>query len=1072
MHLKSLTLRGFKSFASSTTLRFEPGITCVVGPNGSGKSNVVDALAWVMGEQGAKSLRGGKMEDVIFAGTAGRPPLGRAEVVLTIDNSDGALPIDYAEVTISRIMFRNGGSEYAINGESCRLLDVQELLSDSGIGREMHVIVGQGQLDAVLSATPEDRRGFIEEAAGVLKHRKRKEKALRKLDAMAANLTRVQDLNGELRRQLKPLGQQAEVARRAAVIQADQRDAKLRLLADDLLALRTTLEAEIADETALRRRRTEVEDELASLAERVESLESADSAGPSDVARTQATYFQLAALRDRFGATIQLAGQRAAHLADPPADERPGRDPSELEAEAATARAEEAELAATVEGARTALTAAIEARATADADLAAEESRITAELRAAADRREGLARLAGEVDAARTKVETRSAEIERLEVALVDARTRAEAARAKFTSLESQVAGLDEGEVDLDGAHDRAAAELARAEQSRTDLRDEERAAERDRAALSARVDALREGLARKDGAGTVLAAEARLSGVLGTVAAVVSVRTGYEAAVAAALGEVSDAVAVDNLNVAFDALRLLREEEGGRAGLLVAGSGPGSSSSAAPLPAGCVPVLDLVSAPGALQATLERLLVDHVVVDDLVEARRVMGENPDLVVVTRTGDRLARDLVRGGSASTPSLLEVQIAVDEAVASLADADHRAERARFELARVSEEHSRAAQAVEAALAALHESDARMAAVAEELGQLGAAARVAAGEVARLSADLTAATERRDADQPDLRALEERLEVASKEPVEAPIEGDLRPQLRDSAGLAAAAEMDARLAVRTGEERVRALAGRAESLVQAAADERTARERAAQRRVRAQRDAAIARAVVEVARFGAACIEESLSVAAQARSLAEAAHAARLGDLHALRARSRELGGELERLTDSVHRDEVARTEQRLRIEQLEEKAVEELGLDVDTLLAEYGPEVMVPPSPPAPGDQVDPEAPDPEPIPYVRAEQEKRLRAADRALNLLGRVNPLALEEFTALEERHAFLTEQLEDLKKTRRDLLDIVREVDERVEEVFTAAFHDTAREFEGVFARLFPGGRAASSSPTRATC
>src|SRR5215204_4913346 len=197
VHLKALTLRGFKSFASATTLRFEPGITCVVGPNGSGKSNVVDALSWVMGEQGAKSLRGGKMEDVIFAGTSGRPPLGRAEVVLTIDNTDGALPIDYSEVTISRIMFRNGGSEYAINGDSCRLLDIQELLSDSGIGREMHVIVGQGQLDSVLSASPEDRRGFIEEAAGVLKHRKRKEKALRKLDAMEANLTRIQDIIAE-----------------------------------------------------------------------------------------------------------------------------------------------------------------------------------------------------------------------------------------------------------------------------------------------------------------------------------------------------------------------------------------------------------------------------------------------------------------------------------------------------------------------------------------------------------------------------------------------------------------------------------------------------------------------------------------------------------------------------------------------------------------------------------------------------------------------------------------------------------------------------------------------------------
>ena len=259
MYLKSLTLKGFKSFASSTTLQLEPGITCIVGPNGSGKSNVVDALAWVMGEQGAKSLRGGKMEDVIFAGTSGRPPLGRAEVQLTIDNTDGALPIEYAEVTISRTMFRNGGSEYAINGNPCRLLDVQELLSDSGIGREMHVIVGQGQLDSILHATPEDRRGFIEEAAGVLKHRKRKEKALRKLDSTEGNLTRLSDLLSEIRRQLKPLGRQAEVARRAQSVQADVRDARARLLADDLVAARTALEQELADETVLLERRAEVE---------------------------------------------------------------------------------------------------------------------------------------------------------------------------------------------------------------------------------------------------------------------------------------------------------------------------------------------------------------------------------------------------------------------------------------------------------------------------------------------------------------------------------------------------------------------------------------------------------------------------------------------------------------------------------------------------------------------------------------------------------------------------------------------------------------------------------------------
>ena len=312
MYLKSLTLKGFKSFASSTTLQLEPGITCVVGPNGSGKSNIVDALAWVMGEQGAKSLRGGKMEDVIFAGTSGRPPLGRAEVLLTIDNSDGALPIEYAEVTISRTMFRSGGSEYAINGTSCRLLDVQELLSDSGIGREMHVIVGQGQLDTILHATPEDRRGFIEEAAGVLKHRKRKEKALRKLDATDGNLMRLGDLLSEIRRQLKPLGRQAEVARQAATVQADVRDARARLMADDLVKARTALEQEMADETILVERREEVEAELAASNERETALETSLRDDLPALSQAQDTWFALSGLRERLRGTQSLADRAAA----------------------------------------------------------------------------------------------------------------------------------------------------------------------------------------------------------------------------------------------------------------------------------------------------------------------------------------------------------------------------------------------------------------------------------------------------------------------------------------------------------------------------------------------------------------------------------------------------------------------------------------------------------------------------------------------------------------------------------------------------------------------------------------
>ncbi|MGB6224234.1 MAG: AAA family ATPase, partial [Pseudonocardiaceae bacterium] len=314
MHLKSLTLKGFKSFASATTLRFEPGITCVVGPNGSGKSNVVDALSWVMGEQGAKVLRGGKMEDVIFAGTAGRPPLGRAEVTLTIDNTDGALPIDYTEVSITRRMFRDGASEYEINGSACRLLDVQELLSDSGIGREMHVIVGQGKLDSILQSKPEERRAFIEEAAGVLKHRKRKEKALRKLEAMQANLTRLSDLTVELRRQLKPLGKQAEIARRAQAVQADLRDARLRLYADDLVTLRAAFARDEADEAAARARRAEVEGALDAGRTEQSGLEEQLDATTPRLSAAQDTWYRLSALAERLRGTVQLAVQRVRHL--------------------------------------------------------------------------------------------------------------------------------------------------------------------------------------------------------------------------------------------------------------------------------------------------------------------------------------------------------------------------------------------------------------------------------------------------------------------------------------------------------------------------------------------------------------------------------------------------------------------------------------------------------------------------------------------------------------------------------------------------------------------------------------
>jgi chromosome segregation protein len=1046
-----LTLRGFKSFASSTTLRFEPGVTAIVGPNGSGKSNVVDAIAWVLGEQGAKSLRGGKMEDVIFAGTAGRQALGRAEVVLTIDNTDGALPIDFTEVTLSRIMFRNGGSEYAINGSPCRLLDIQELLSDSGIGREMHVIVGQGQLDAVLSATPEERRGFIEEAAGVLKHRKRKERALRKLDAMQVNLNRLTDLTGELRRQLKPLGQQADVARRASVIQADLRDARLRLLADDLMMLRGAFDAEIADETALLARRGAAEAALAGASTREQALDATLAEQTPMLARAQETWYRLSSLRERMRGTASLAAERQRNGAIAVDLGSGGRDPMAWQAEIEALKAEGNEVDQVLATDRERLAAVEAERMQLEASLTAQEQALAAARQSLADRREGRVRLQGEVTALRTRAQAAEDEIGRLSTSWEAAQERAAKAAAEFAALESEVAGLDAGEVDLDSTHEAAAAAFASAEENLAALQDEEHEVERQRSAAAARRDALALGLDRKDGAGALVAARDRLNGVLGTVADLVRVEAGYEAAIAAALGAAADAVAVRSLADAAAAIVLLKSEDGGRAGLLVGGV-VAPVSGTRELPDGARAALDVVQADVTLRGALASLLDAAVVVNDADAAQRVVSDDPTLRAITRDGDVFGIGWSAGGSSSTPSLLEIHAAHSETVQLLGELSRRADQLRFALSGAIEEVAARRDDLEAAVSALHESDARLAAVAERLGQLGAAARATAGESDRLARAVEEASEARDRDLAGLSALEERLAAAEATPQDAtPDEGE-RDRVAELVVATRARELDARLAVRTDEERRSALAARVVALETAAEAERAARERAAALVQRRAREAVVAAAVSTVAKQALDALERSLDAAAAQRGAVEQQRTVTEGELLAVRASVRELSGELETLTGAVHRDEVARAEQRLRIEALEAKVVEEYAVEAETLLAEYGPEVAVPPSSDAPEGTLA--------IPYDRVVQEKRWKAAERALALLGKVNPLALEEFAALEERHKFLSDQLEDLKASRRDLLVVVKEVDDRVEQVFREAYEDVAREFETVFSTLFPGG------------
>ncbi len=1002
-----------------------------------------------MGEQGAKSLRGGKMEDVIFAGTSGRAPLGRAEVAVTIDNTDGALPIDYTEVTISRILFRNGQSEYQINGEASRLLDIQELLSDSGIGREMHVIVGQGQLDAILMATPEERRGFIEEAAGVLKHRKRKEKAIRKLDSMQANLARINDLTVELRRQLRPLGKQAEVAKKAATIQADLRDAKLRLLADDYISLSKTVDAEVADENALRERRSQVEGELDKVRRREEELDAQSAFESPLLIKAQENYYSLSALREKFRGTQSLAQERSRFLAEEAEEARSaGRDPEILDQEAAALRQEEAQLRAAVLEAQNALARSTAALASAEAALKAEEDTIAAAMRAIADQREGTARQEGHIKSLAARLEAITEEISRLEAARAEAQSRVDSAKGDYAKFEMEIGNADAGEQGLDSQFQGAKNSLEAAKKAHSELVDAERAADRERNATESKLEAMRLTSDSRDGAAALIK-DSRGVQILGSIASLIQIDSGWEAATAAALGSLADAVVVQDLSSAVSALTTLRSENLGQADVLVYEPGQRAGGQT---PAGQTSLLSHVRS-SQISELLSSLLSTTVVADNARAAESILSQHPDVTVVTRDGDVITSHRARGGSTSSTSLIEIRALIEDLAKKLEDLNHKCDRLKFEISTAATDVDAKQAAFDAALGKLNESDARIAALTEQLAVSGQNIKSATAEVDRLTTAINEATAAKSRDENELSIASNQMQNHGEiaEPDHAHAES-----LRNEVSNARTTEVEARLAVRTSEERVASISARALALEESARAEREASERAVSRRGARARGAVISQAIAEAAYEALINIERSIAKAQVERSRLETARTDREGETLTVRSRNRELTQELDQLTSSVHRDEIARAEQRMRVEALQTKAVEELGIDIPTLISEYGPDKDVPTFiETESGEIVATEL-----IPYRRDQQEKRLAATERSLTLLGKINPLALEEYNALEERLKFLAEQLEDLKRTKKDLLDIIKEVDDRVQQIFMEAYEEVAEHFKDIFSRLFPGG------------
>jgi len=1045
LYLKSLTLKGFKSFATPTTFAFEPGVTCVVGPNGSGKSNVVDALAWVMGEQGAKTLRGGKMEDVIFAGTTTKGPLGRAEVQLTIDNSDGALPIDYTEVTISRTIYRNGGSEYAINGEGCRLLDVQELLSDSGLGREMHVIVGQGQLDSVLKATPEERRGFIEEAAGILKHRRRKEKTERKLEAMQVNLTRLSDLAGEVRRQLKPLGQQAETARQAQGIASTVRDARSRIYAAELVTLQRAVEDTADTEAERKAERTILQTILEENQGRLAHLEAAQVSTQVDQARNLAYRFDSVA--ERYRSLLNMASQRVTLLSSQGNIGGNIADPSQFETQAAEAALEIANLETLVADLRVRLGAADLAKNACRDALEAFDAEVAEQSALISKFDLEIGRLSNEAAVAESKLASLRDEVLRHEQAHANAAERARTSADELATLEASLQASHQGDSTEFEASYEAAQQAVSHSQARIDaLREDLHEQERSRDSLAAKRSALNLTLEQKDGANTL--ASAGLRGIRGLIANHMKIEAGFEAAIAAALGSLADALVADSRDAGIDALAHLKETDGGRVELIIADvDAPGKSSKFAKA-LGARSAVDVVSAPSGILA-----LLDNVVITDDLEAAKALFASEksvaEYVVITRDGDVLSKQVLRGGSGRKTSKVELVAERDAAEALLAKAAERIETLKAELAEARGVNEVARETERASLAALKAHDSQLAANAEKIGRLRVQAEAAQAEMDRLAqVSQTAMAGISEAESRLAAAVAAHDEFAARE----------RPvlDLADRAALVAnleqerQSELDIRIELGAAQERLRVEKERVVLLGRQLAEAQAAQERARVAIAQQQARLAAANRVLEVVPGILEHLAQRANVAKVNLHELESARANQNAELVRLRGETAEIQMKLASLTQSVHDIELANHEKRLNLANLASKAYDELGLQQDVLVAEYGPELPVPDDS---GEEGATKA-------FDLDEQKARLANAERLLERLGRVNPLALEEFAALEQRHKFLTEQLEDLTKTRKDLIQIIEELDLKMQTIFAEAFEDTRAAFEQVFPVLFPGG------------
>jgi len=1031
VYLKTLTLKGFKSFADPTSLDLEPGVTVVVGPNGSGKSNVVDAIGWVLGAQAPSAVRSQKMDDVIFAGTSKRSQLGRAEVSLVIDNTSGMLPIEFNEVTITRTLFRTGESEYALNGTPCRLLDIQDLLSDSGVGRQQHVIISQGQIDAVLNAKPEDRRAIIEEAAGVLKFRKRREKSQRRLAATETNLTRLQDLLREVRRQLRPLERQADAARRHAGVVNELTGLRVFVAGRELSALRVRLEQAAHQRAESGAKEAELKKLLAELDAQVMATETKLSAmGEADVGDDLGQFESLS--EKARGLTALLAERRRGIEREKGAfiDQAVV---ATLEAESAGMRAELDEVEQ--EG------AGLEPRANqlAEAEAALDDQRERFEL----EWSEGVMAPSGQAAEVRGELAALRSALERDGTEMARVRRRLEALGEKSSLLDSEagrlrgeLADAEQSELPLVESLDGAEQWRSDADRALTSSEDALRSAESEHHTWVARVEALSLAL---DEARAVAGAErlASVQGVLGTLLDLVEVDEGFEAAFEAAAGEALAAVVVDSVDAGRNAIAALHDENIKGAVIALRTT----TRQAIPTPEVGEPVRRHVrSAVGSSEVDrlLDSLLGGAVVVDGgWNQSVDIALAHPDAVVVTRSGDRFATmgwRIGAGGTGATGAALE-------------EARHRVSDAAAKVEVCRRRHSEALSALEEAKRAegelarkLDDNDGLLSAAGDGLQRVETERRDAATEADALQTHLDELRERAAREQERVSELEARLPILEADEEETAEKGralgEARARLEEAAVSVGAMRTDLEVQTAAVMQRRQFLTRRLGEIEVRLAEHANERVEVERRRLDLEgKLLAVDRLLAFVAERQIEADEVLGALRERRRRQSEAVRAVAL-ELDELRKERTGKERELMEARERVQRIEIDDAEIKLRIE----TATEALRRDLDC-----EPATAMTAECPALAEGVSPT---------------NRIHELERELRIMGAINPLALQEFEALQERHTFLQQQLDDVKESRRELTKIIKAIDEEIVSVFAAAFADVSQNFTALFETLFPGG------------